>query len=200
MPNYNLLATFSPTDQTIVDAFGHVDTQVNQVSLLDRPLYDRITYAATNVIDENSSKFFSSRQGKNLRDTNMPKESELPNPDMFRIMGIGFYLPPTTAAADAEAILDSLSLVIAIRSTTLFESPLHRLVAGGGLQFSGTAAANKVYINNGTPGRQAAHIMDWPIVIPPLTTYSVYLKGTPVTCSAQVRPEVVLNGWWLKGV
>ncbi len=201
---YSLPNVYSPTDQAIKDIFGNVDTNVDRVQLLDRVYWSRLTFAATNSIDENSTKFFGTITNTNLRDTNWPSnDGTLPSPNMLAIRSIGFYLPPNTAEADALALFDSLALVLKIRSTEVYNAPLHTLSPGSGPSFFSTttvAATTKTYITNGTPGRSGMHVMDIPIVIPPNTKLEIFLKGTAVVASATCKPEVLLRGPALSGV
>lgn len=188
----------SGTSDLIKKAFGDLAVNLDKANILDRPLYDRITFAAAATIDENSARFFHSLSGKNLRDTNMPQADSLPAPDMFSIKSIGVYFPSSTAEADLLAILDGLSLVIKVRSTEVFNAPIWTLTPGGGLSGFTTVAA-KTYLSNGHPTREAMHTMALPIVIPSLTNFECFFKGTTVTATAQVKPEVCFRGLWLKG-
>lgn len=185
-------------DQLIQGAFGDLAVNLAKANVLDRPLYDRLTFAASAPINENTARFFHTMGTKDLSDTNMPTPDQLPAPDMFSIRSIGVYFPTDTGRADIIGILDQLALVIKVRSTEVFNAPLWTLTPGGGVS-AFTTAATTSFIGNGLPTREAMHTMALPIVIPSLTTYEVFLKGTQFAPAAQVKITCIFRGLWLKG-
>lgn len=186
------------TSELVKKAFGDLPVNLDKANILDRPLYDRLTFAASAPINENTARFFHTMGTKDLSDTNMPTPDQLPAPDMFSIKSIGLYFPINTTAADLIGIFDQLALVIKVRSTEVFNAPLWTLTPGGGMTGFTTVAAT-TYVGNGLPTREAMHTMALPIVIPSLTTYEVFLKGTQFAPAAQVKMTCILRGLWLKG-
>jgi hypothetical protein len=135
----------------------------NQADYVNWILYDRISFAASAVVNQ-LVKLFVLPIGQNSKtkvDTNLEQVSTLPAPQWFNCTGVGFYFNNNVAPIDLYNFLNTEYMEFWVSQKVYLEGPLDQFPSSGGV-FSNVAlgtmaAAATSYITNSTNGWPSAH-------------------------------------------
>jgi hypothetical protein len=175
-----------------------------KLDIQDQPIYDTVTLAVGGIVNANNVSFFTSVRsstGKTLADTNLTRDSELPDPEMFACKALSLHFDENISATDLQNIMKSFALQLIVGTKPLLTLPLWRIGAAGGIH-AVTTATNQTFLQNGVPTRENLHTLALPIVIPPGVNFSANFVGGSYTLAGAngMRATLALGGLYAKGV
>lgn len=140
---------------------------------------------------------FAGAGAKTILDTNLVLAGQLPANHVFEIWSIHAVIRPrqpapnaalpatATVAGDLEAIMYGSFFQFNLLTTPRLQIPTYWLPAGAGISGfaalasiggAGSNTGSVIHATNGDPSPLSSHRLDpWPIVIPPLQGFSVFL-------------------------
>lgn len=140
----------------------------DQMDVQDTPLYDTITYAASDVCTTNNSQFFTNVTGvgntKNFAQTNLTKSQQLVAPEAFSVFGIRMYWAPNILRTDVNNFLANTAFEFWMGQKYYQRANLWHFAAGAGLSGATTNTSESFY-TNGIPNRNSMHVLQIPLVI-----------------------------------
>jgi hypothetical protein len=199
-------------DQMILDAFRSEVYVSNRMDVQHTPLYDTITLAAGDTVNDLTTAFFTNvgpASNKTVAQTNMTQSRRLPAPQAFSIFGFRLRWKEDILAADLYNVLDRFCLEFYLGEKVYQRAPLWYYSPGGGLNgFAATTATNTTitYLSNGHPHRESMHKLAIPIVIENQMTFWAQLSGSTYTLTAGgsggrgMTLQLVLDGLYARGV
>ena len=194
--------------QLIVDAFNSATYVENRMDVQHTPIYDTVTVAASAIVNETTSAFFTNvgpASAKTLALTNMSQSQRLPAPEAFSIFGFRLRWSENLFITDAITILNGMALEFWLGQKVYQRAPLWYFSPGGGLN-AVTTVTDHEYLSNGAVTRESMHKLAIPIVIENQMTFFARLVGNPVTLTAAagggtgVTLQLLLDGFYARGV
>lgn len=135
----------------------------NQADYVNWILYDRITFAASAVVNQLTKLFVIpiGSSSKTKVDTNLEQVSVLPAPQWFNCTGLSIFFNQNAAPIDIYNFMNTEYLEFWVSQKVYVEGPLDQFPSSGG-QFTnatlGTmSAAATSYITNSTNGWASSH-------------------------------------------
>lgn len=195
---------FQNTPAWVQQTFNGQTFDPNKLDIQDDGLYDTVTLATGATVNQNATSFFTNvkaSSGKTLADTNLQRDSELADPEMFAIRAISLHFDSNIALADLQAIFKLFAFQLTVGKKPLLTVPLYRFPAGGGIAGITTATSTTV-LQNGEPTFQSFRALAVPIVIPPgVNFFANFVGGSHVlTGAAGMRCQCLFSGLYAKGV
>lgn len=199
-------------DQMILEAFKSEVYVSNRMDVQHTPIYDTVTIAAGNTVNELSTAFFTNvgpSSGKTKAQTNMSQSRRLPAPEAFSIFGFRLRWKENVLPADLYSVLDNFVLQFYLGQKVYQEAPLWYFSAGGGVYATAATTATSTtisYLSNGEPIRESMHKLAIPIVIENQMTFYAQLTGGTYTLTASggggtgLTLQLVLDGFYARGV
>lgn len=192
------------TPNWVRDQFSGIIFDPQKLDVQDCPIYDTVTLASGQQVSSNSASFFTnvkSSSGKTLADTNLQRDSELPDPQMFAVKAISLHFDEDISAADLKQIMRKFAFQLVVGTKTLVEGPVYRFAAAGGIAAVSTLTSSQ-WLQNGSPDRANLCTLACPIVIPPGVNFYAQLSGNTYTLTGTdgLRLQCVLSGLFAKGV
>ncbi len=193
---------------TIASAFATSSLVPNMADVQHEPLYDTVTYAAGNTINETTSALFTNvgpASGKTFAQTNMSQSQRLPAPEQFSIFSIRVRWGEAALRADVNSVINGFAYEFWANQKCYNRAPLWYYAAGGGLWTTSNVAGDFVY-TNGFPDRRGMHQLALNFVIENQMTFFARLTGTALVLTAAVAGgqgfivQNVLDGLHARGV
>lgn len=192
------------TPDWVRQQFAGVTFDPNRLDIEDTPIYDTVALAQGAPVSQNTVSFFTNvkaSSGKTLADTNLQRDSELADPEMFSIKGISLKFDENIDSTDFAQIMKLFAFQLIVGKKPKIEAPLWKYCAGGGI-WAFSTATNQTFLQNGVPSREAFVPLATPIVIPPGVNFSAsFVGGTRTLAGANgMRCTCLLSGLYAKGV
>jgi hypothetical protein len=136
----------------------------NQADYVNWILYDRITFAASAVVNQLNKLFIVpiGQSSKTKVDTNLEQVSTLPAPQWFNATGLGYFFNQNAAPIDIFNFMNTEYQEFWVSSKVYSEGPLDSFPSGGGILFgavSNLTAGAAAYALNSTNGWPSVHNM-----------------------------------------
>lgn len=196
----------TPQQAYILNEFNGQTYEPNKMDVQHTPLYDTVAItAATGTITTQSSQYFVNVAGKTIAQTNVQTSKKLDAPEAFTIKSFRWFYQQNILLADLYAVLAGGALEFIIGNKVYQRGPLWVYNAGGGI-FAITNISSASLYNNGTPGRNAMHLLAINVVIDNQASFYAQLNTTGITLTAAasggtgVTSQLVLDGLYARGV
>jgi len=195
---------FQNTPGWVQQTFAGQTFDPTKLDIQDDGLYDTVTLANSAVVNNNSASFFTNvkaASGKTLADTNLQRDSELADPEMFAIRAISLHFDENISQTDLQQIMKLFAFQLIVGKKPLLTIPVWRLPAGGGISAI-TTATNNTLVQNGDPSFASFRALSVPIVIPPgVNFFAQFVDGSYTLTGANgMRCTCLFSGLYAKGV
>lgn len=204
-PNAVVTAAISAQKAFIMDSFRGQIYITDQMDVQDTPVYDTVTYTAGQTITTPNSQFFTnvgSQSGKTYVQTNMTQSQKLIAPEAFSVFGLRFYWDSTILRADLNSLLQGFVYEFWLGQKYYQRAPLWHFSAGAGID-GYTTRTNESFYTNGSPDRNAMHVLQIPLVIANQMQFYGQLVGSNLTLNASGNGAILVTelvGLYARGV
>jgi len=173
--------------QTMVyNAFRGQPYLVDQLDVQDEPIYDTISYNASDPLTQNNSTWFTSvgpQSNKSLVQSNMTESRHLVAPEAFSVFGIRLVPNENILALDWLNILKGFVFQFWLNQKPYNTGNIRHYAAGMGTYAQSTRTSESWY-TNGFPSLPSGHMLALPLVITNLLSFYAWLVGSDYTLNA----------------